>query len=321
LSRSVILLLLSSITVSFAFAAKADKKQIETEVRAALAQSGFRHQPVTVVADLKPVGSKEITSGKYWLLWNSREDWAERIDIGPYSDLLVAKGETQFRTSNSHIENVWTVYAREAFDPQFSWRNGVDWTLISAENDKIHGLRVECATFKRHSSGALKACIDVDTKDVVYLDQPASIWYSQFELFNGRRYPRHIEAAEGSTVFLSADVTAISPFVRTPEVRAGMDQQPNCTAAELTGGDIKTQVPPKYPSVALNRGLSGTVGMLVDIDEEGNVKIKGVFQSAGQSLDDAAKEAVSQWKYSPFMCRGVNVSTNTVITVNFSMGH
>lgn len=89
------------------------------------------------------------------------------------------------------------------------------------------------------------------------------------------------------------------------------------------GGDI---VPPKkigdvapvYPEEARDAGIQGIVIIEAIIDPRGNVTNTRVLRSI-PALDQAALDAVTQWKYEPTLLEGEAVPLVMTITVNFSL--
>lgn len=77
-------------------------------------------------------------------------------------------------------------------------------------------------------------------------------------------------------------------------------------------------VEPVYPSLAARAGLEGLVVLEATIDCEGNVENVRTLRSV-PPLDDAAKEAVRQWKYEPTVIDGVAVPILMTVTVNFTL--
>lgn len=75
---------------------------------------------------------------------------------------------------------------------------------------------------------------------------------------------------------------------------------------------------PKYPSLARIGKVQGTVDVSVVIDARGNVEQAKVVNSIPQ-LDNAAIEAVRQWKYSPTVVNGVAVPVTMVVRVTFAL--
>ena len=77
-------------------------------------------------------------------------------------------------------------------------------------------------------------------------------------------------------------------------------------------------VPPTYPSIALAAKISGYVILEATIGEDGTVRDVRVLKSI-PLLDDAAKEAVRQWRFTPTLLNGQPVSVLMTVTVTFTL--
>ena len=95
------------------------------------------------------------------------------------------------------------------------------------------------------------------------------------------------------------------------------------TAPVRVGGDIKAplkrvDVKPVYPPLAQESRVQGVVILEAMIDPEGNVADAKVLR--GQPLlNDAAVEAVRQWRYTPTLLNGVPVPVIMTVTVSFTL--
>ena len=77
------------------------------------------------------------------------------------------------------------------------------------------------------------------------------------------------------------------------------------------------QVKPVYPPLAKQARIQGVVILEAVIDKAGNVaEIKVI--SGHPLLQQAAIDAVSQWKYKPTLLNGEPVEVVTTVTVNFA---
>jgi TonB family protein len=89
------------------------------------------------------------------------------------------------------------------------------------------------------------------------------------------------------------------------------------------GGEIRqpmriVDVKPIYPAVAREARLQGIIILEATIDEQGNVADAKVLR--GQPLlNDAALEAVRQWKYTTTLLNGVPVPVIMTVTVTFTL--
>lgn len=75
---------------------------------------------------------------------------------------------------------------------------------------------------------------------------------------------------------------------------------------------------PLYPSVARRRGQQGTVLLEILLSETGKQMQLSIVRSSGfQSLDDAAKVAVADWKLAPYRMNGIAMSSRVQVPVEF----
>jgi protein TonB len=89
------------------------------------------------------------------------------------------------------------------------------------------------------------------------------------------------------------------------------------------GGEIKEpkkikDVKPVYPEDAKAAGVQGIVIIETLIGTDGAVKEAKVLRSV-QMLDQAALEAVTQWRYTPTLLNGDPVEVIMTVTVTFTL--
>jgi TonB family protein len=80
--------------------------------------------------------------------------------------------------------------------------------------------------------------------------------------------------------------------------------------------------PPVYPRDALDKGVSGKVLLLVDVDAAGRVSDVALsgHGSGDAALDQAAMAAARQWRFVPAKARGRAIASRMKIPVNFDLG-
>jgi protein TonB len=99
--------------------------------------------------------------------------------------------------------------------------------------------------------------------------------------------------------------------VSTPDVRA----------AAKSGGQIQSATliykkDPEYPKMAKQTGARGQVKLAATIGKDG--RVKGLKVISGHTmLQNAAMDAVWQWRYKPTLLNGAPVETETEIVINF----
>ena len=89
------------------------------------------------------------------------------------------------------------------------------------------------------------------------------------------------------------------------------------------GGNIKApkkivDVPPVYPPVAKEAGVSGVVIIEARIGADGGVEDARVLRSI-PLLDQAALDAVRQWRFVPTLLNGQATPVMITLTVNFTL--
>lgn len=77
---------------------------------------------------------------------------------------------------------------------------------------------------------------------------------------------------------------------------------------------------PVYPEVARRAKVSGSVLLDVQIDDQGKV-VKATPVSGPAILQSAAIAAVAKWRYKPASINGVNVSSQSRVTIAFKMNN
>lgn len=89
------------------------------------------------------------------------------------------------------------------------------------------------------------------------------------------------------------------------------------------GGDIREprkvfDVTPVYPAIARAARVDGTVIIEATIARDGSVRDARLLRSAPM-LDQAALDAVRQWRYTPSLLNGVPVEVLVTVTVRFTV--
>jgi protein TonB len=85
-------------------------------------------------------------------------------------------------------------------------------------------------------------------------------------------------------------------------------------------GSLVHRVEPVYPPMARTARVQGSVVLGAIVDKEGTIKNLRLI-SGHPLLVPAAVEAVSQWRYRPYVLNGEAIEVETQITVNFILGN
>jgi protein TonB len=86
----------------------------------------------------------------------------------------------------------------------------------------------------------------------------------------------------------------------------------------MSEGNLVHKVQPAYPVLARTARIQGAVLLQAVISKAGAIENLKVL-AGHPMLVRAALEAVSQWRYRPYILNGEPVEVETLITVNFSL--
>jgi TonB family protein len=108
---------------------------------------------------------------------------------------------------------------------------------------------------------------------------------------------------------IARDIPVAVPKIASQKVRV---------SSGVAQGLLIHQVTPKYPSLAHEARIQGTVVLQAVIGKDGSVQNLRVL-SGHPMLTQAAMNAVKQWRYKPYYVNGEPVEADTQINVNFNL--
>jgi TonB family protein len=153
--------------------------------------------------------------------------------------------------------------------------------------------------------------------------------YNKLHPFGTKAVPYDILLTQGKLVHGRFQVDTLETWtpedaVFVPTTDAQEDTQSAGPAVGVTGGVIAGNIiskrNPEYPPFAKATHLQGSVVLAALITKQGTIEDLEVLASPGPSLSEAAKEAVKQWRYKPYLLNGLPTEVDTTITVNFAFG-
>lgn len=186
-----------------------------------------------------------------------------------------------------------------------------------AERDLI----MDCA----EESKAQEVCFDATTGTVLTARDydGFSYQYSDFRSWGAHLVPGKIVVFAGNAPVLEANVEVLealpssqlgpSPFVPP----AGSTTAQSEKACDFEQARLSEMVRPTYPLSAGSPTGDGTVLLWGEIDKAGRVSAVIVVHSAGSAFDQAALEAVKQWRYSPAILCGEPIENASSFRVAF----
>jgi protein TonB len=88
----------------------------------------------------------------------------------------------------------------------------------------------------------------------------------------------------------------------------------------VVAGLLLDKTPPVYPRIAVAMRAEGMVILQASISKSGTIENLRVM-SGPSVLQQAALDAVSHWRYRPYLLNGEPVEVETTVNVIFSLGH
>jgi len=111
-------------------------------------------------------------------------------------------------------------------------------------------------------------------------------------------------------------VAAPPPPPPPPPPPAPKPAMPVRIGGNLSAPALVKRIEPIYPDVALMAKVSGMVILEAVVGADGSVESVKILRSV-KFLDNAALDAVKQWKYSPLILNGVPTPFVLTVTLNF----
>ena len=120
----------------------------------------------------------------------------------------------------------------------------------------------------------------------------------------------HLDVNSGATSSVSGPTASVSNAV----VSAGDRVQLSPQAVQ----SVSVSVPPNYPLLARQMKVQGAVSLQALIARDGTIQELQIL-SGPSILAAAAREAVKQWHFKPYLQNGQPIETQARITVNFTI--
>lgn len=107
---------------------------------------------------------------------------------------------------------------------------------------------------------------------------------------------------------------------RVMPVPAPVPSRPTFRTSQMLQGMLVHKVEPVYPAMAKIAHVQGAVVLAAIISKEGAIEHLQLM-SGHPLLVPAAIDAVSRWRYKPYILNGDAIEVETQITVNFILGN
>jgi TonB family protein len=291
---------------------------------------GFR-----LSGELRIWGKKGSPSqGKYLYAWTPEGKWREEINLSGYKRVRSGDGKEFWQVRSSATENpsVFELDQLLRIGHKLDFEKGD--TLKKLHSENVDGTEADCLRYESHRGLVETFCFNPSSGELLkYTPENNSSevpwrapWqeYSQFQEWSGKRFPRTLRGFNGKHLVMELQLGDITSLPEPP--KDYFDAPESATLwSDCTAGaewQVKDMTQPSYPVSARMNSKEGTVSLYAVIEEDGHVSGLHVLHSAGTELDQAASNAVTQWRYERSQsCSDSKGRTETAIDVTFSLQH
>lgn len=135
----------------------------------------------------------------------------------------------------------------------------------------------------------------------------------------GKSNAIHLDVNSGQTSSASsAPGPANAPGNRQTVDSRSVNAGDRVQLSPQTAQSVSVSVPPDYPLLARQMKVQGAVSLEALISKDGTIQELQILSGPG-ILAAAAREAVKQWHFKPYLQNGRPVETQAKITVNFTI--
>jgi hypothetical protein len=278
--------------------------------------------PFSLTATFTVYGlSAKRFDGKYEWLVNSQGDWVKRLSFADYTDLQIGRGSTVRIKRSVQFQPIQAAIVQNAFSNQMYLEQAGD-TIERFFTTSENHLKLRCAELL-NGKYRRTMCVDPDQnlKTSAFKFSRISYEYSDYRPAGRKFVPYRIIARRGSNTLLEVKVerVALDSEVdpRLPDPPEGAVQRGGCLAPTLP--KLKRSEFPGFPMNIPAANREGQAIFYVLIGSDGTVRNPVVIQTAGESWDSVALEALRHWQYEPAKCGATAVEFETEVPVNFSV--
>lgn len=219
--------------------------------------------------------------------------------------------------------------------PDLTRVGGVKWN-VTFKDQKVGNMQLPCVETSVANS-PFPAGMTYRGRDAVYCFDRShplivalfdatgtSITYARLTRTQGRVIPRELSVFSHGRKELTATVDTLESLTGTeaeftPPPGSKPVERKITVSGSVAQGLLLSATPPVYPEAARSMRTSGTVVLQGTIGVDGMIRDLSVV-SGPKVLQQAALDAVAQWRYKPYTLNGEPVAVATTINVVFNLG-
>ena len=320
---AVVLLLQFQSNISFA-KDNADQRGADLLAKAGSLQNIHEHGSQPFQLRLR-IHTEHITSkpidGSFAEVWMTPDKWRREIAFPGFTQLEVGDVGSTWLSRNMDFRPRPVSLTAIAIDAFTQPSRSVDEVVKSVRNRKVAGSEAQCIEVVGKSEKRVRElCFDSSGLLIRESFGTQRFEYSSFSKFGTKSFPKSIRIYESDRRILDIQTDELtSPGDPRPELFEHQGSSRRMAGCEIWPAEAIKKIAPQYPSQARAEHQQGTVALYALLSEQGTVEKSKVVQSAGDSLDRSAMDAVKQWQYPPPACGGPPLPTEIEVQINYEL--
>ena len=277
---------------------------------------------------------KPSSQGTFTVLWAAKDDYHVSYASDGFHLEYYRTADGAFRVGSSeripYVESMlWRAIMYPLQVPHFKAK-------LKQEGRKIGQISLDCLKYDLAAGPETSYCVDKQQLELrTSQQQGIGSTYNKISIFQHHFLAGEIHVSDYGQPVLNItidelrslrdnEVAMIAPPASATKAEKLIDQGEADSAiaapGSVTAGETISKVPPIYPREAKARRVQGTVRLTGTIMKDGSISNLVIVRDPDPALSAAAMEAVSHWRYRPYLLKGQPVEVDTVITVNFTLG-
>jgi len=259
------------------------------------------------------------TDGTYEEIWLSRDKWQRKISFPGFQQVEIGDTDSKWTSRNLDFEPEVAAVVSSAIQPRIELEP--QEFVAGVHKVKRDEMSVNCVRIGLRKVDVRELCFDSSGLLITDEEGNKRFEFSDYLKAGDKMYPRHIRVLYRKKEVLVAHVDAPVPLADAGAIE--FKRPPGAvqlTACDKSSIELANRVAPHYPEDARAKHIEGTVVMYALISGDGRIAKIQILESAGDSLDRAATEAIQQWTYKRVACTSDALPLETEVVVNFTLG-
>lgn len=254
--------------------------------------------------------------GQFVVKWKSKDQWWSKVILGPFQQITVRHGEEEYTLRNAEVT---PIAVKDLFVLLQLTQLPFEFTAKKQTDKTENGVPLTCIQAQRadKKEETSEFCVDPASHDVISQEWRDSNdirhkrQYSDFEDFEGVRYPRQLKFLENQRPAISVAITKLltapfEPALLTPP--PGSIERRHCLG-------LKPPIPLKNPQPGFNTSSTGSTVFSLTVLSDGSVANIHLL-SGGERMNDPAIETLKHWKFTPAMCGNEPVVSDMQVLIS-----